>query len=155
MIGEMKMHYAPPASAGGTGSGRVVSHCFNDVFLTDFLVAPDNSVTVPNDHILIASVTGSALTESAPPEPFAGRDGYECLGRPPVEVPVLFIPRPDEVQIYGKGRIPGRHVGRLGDAGHLRGQGGVGAEMRQLDNACQLEETALDSQLVPARPHAI
>ena len=89
------------------------------------------------------------LTESAPPEPFAGRDGYECLGRPPVEVPVLFIPRPDEVQIYGKGRIPGRHIGRLGDAGHLRGQGGVGAEMRQLDNACQLEETALDSQLVP------
>ena len=57
LLSEMKMHYAPPILPGDTGNGRVVSHCFADVFLTDFSVASDNSVTVSKDNILIASVT--------------------------------------------------------------------------------------------------
>lgn len=59
LLSEMKMHYEPPVSPGGTGNGRVVSYCFDDAFLTDFSVASDNSVTVSKDNILIASVTGS------------------------------------------------------------------------------------------------
>jgi len=59
LLGEMKMHYEPPPPTGGVGTGRVVSYCFDDAFLTDFSVAPDNSVTVSNDNILVASVTGS------------------------------------------------------------------------------------------------
>ena len=59
LLSEMKMHYAPPALPGGTGSGRVVSYCFDDAFLTEFLVASDKSVTLSKDTVLIASVTGS------------------------------------------------------------------------------------------------
>jgi hypothetical protein len=58
LLSEMKMYYAPPASPGNTGTGRVVSYCFDNVFLTDFLVASDNSVTLLKDNILVASATG-------------------------------------------------------------------------------------------------
>lgn len=55
LLGEMKMQYTAPASEGGIGNGRVVSFCWDDTFLWEFSVAPDNSVSVSIDFSLIMS----------------------------------------------------------------------------------------------------
>jgi hypothetical protein len=56
--GEMKMHYEPPASIGGIGSGRVVwedDSSGDALFLLEFEVAADNSLSASNDTVLIMS----------------------------------------------------------------------------------------------------